>query len=92
MVSSCGKKSKNVPLREAGSYYIPEMPDKATDGREIRVGVIGCGGRGSGAVRNVFEAANGVKIVALGDVFTDRVNDLREKIRNEFGQEVPEDK
>ena len=35
LLSSCGKSSKNVPLREAGSYYIPEMPDKATDGKEL---------------------------------------------------------
>ena len=28
LVSSCGKKTKNVPLREAGTYYIPELPDK----------------------------------------------------------------
>ena len=46
LVSSCGSKAGNTPLREAGTYYIPEMPDMAADGREIRVGVIGCGGRG----------------------------------------------
>ena len=92
LISSCSKKSKNTPLREAGTYYIPEMPDKATDGKEIRVGVIGCGGRGSGAVKNVLEAANGVKIVALGDVFADRLNKLRDRLKNDYGQEVPEDK
>ena len=92
LVSSCGKKAKNVPLREAGTYYIPELPDKASAGKEIRVGVIGCGGRGSGAVKNVFEAADGVKIVALADVFADRLNSLRDKIKKNYNQEVPEDK
>ena len=92
LVSSCGKKAKNVPLREAGTYYIPELPDKASAGKEIRVGVIGCGGRGSGAVKNVFEAADGVKIVALADVFADRLNSLRDKIKENYNQEVPEDK
>ena len=92
LLSSCSGKQKNTPLRQAGTYYIPELPDKATDGREIRVGVIGCGGRGSGAVKNVFEAANGVKIVALGDVFPDRLNNLRDKIKENYNQEVPEDK
>ena len=92
LVSSCGKKVKNVPLREAGTYYIPELPDKASAGKEIRVGVIGCGGRGSGAVKNVFEAADGVKIVALADVFADRLNSLRDKIKENYNQEVPEDK
>ena len=92
LLSSCNGKTKNTPLREAGTYYIPELPDMATDGKEIRVGVIGCGGRGSGAVKNVFEAANGVKIVALADVFPDRLNKLRDKIKENYNQEVPEDK
>ena len=86
LVSSCGNKASNTPLREAGTYYIPEMPDMAADGREIRVGVIGCGGRGSGAVKNVMEAANGVKIVALADVFPDRLESLRKKIKENYGE------
>jgi myo-inositol 2-dehydrogenase/D-chiro-inositol 1-dehydrogenase len=40
---------------------------------EIRVGVVGCGGRGTGAVDNVLEAAQGVRLVAVGDLFADRV-------------------
>jgi len=33
----------------------------------IKVGIIGCGGRGSGAGENVLNSAKGVEIVALGD-------------------------
>ncbi len=40
----------------------------------IRVGLIGCGGRGRGAMQNVAEAADGVQIWALGDAFQDRVD------------------
>jgi myo-inositol 2-dehydrogenase/D-chiro-inositol 1-dehydrogenase len=36
---------------------------------EIRVGIIGTGGRGQGAGVNVLQSARGVKIVALGDYF-----------------------
>ena len=35
----------------------------------IRVGVIGCGGRGTGAAKNCLDSAPGVEIVALGDLF-----------------------
>ena len=49
--------SANKPLKEPGSYYIPELPDKAADGKELRAGVIGCGGRGSGAAWNFLNAA-----------------------------------
>lgn len=91
LLSSCGKKSGNTPLREKGTYYVPELPDMAADGREIKVGVIGCGGRGSGAVMDVLAAANGVKITALGDTFADRLNTLRDNLKTYYGQEVPQE-
>ena len=46
----------------------------------IRVGVVGCGGRGSGAARDCFKSSPGVKIVALADAFGDRLSSLK----NEF--------
>jgi predicted dehydrogenase len=47
---------------------------------EIRVGLIGCGGRGSGAADNVMHSAKGVKIVALADVFRDRAENLQRRL------------
>ena len=91
LLSSCGKKNVYTPLREAGTYYIPQLQDKAISGKEIKVGVIGCGGRGSGAVKNVFEAADNVRITALADVFEDRLNNLRKRIKDQYSQEVPEE-
>ena len=44
---------------------------------EIRVGLIGCGGRGSGAADNCVKAADGVKIVAMADLFRDRLESSR---------------
>jgi predicted dehydrogenase len=44
---------------------------------EIRVGLVGCGGRGTGAAGNVLAAAPGVRIVALADAFQDRLDDCR---------------
>jgi myo-inositol 2-dehydrogenase / D-chiro-inositol 1-dehydrogenase len=41
---------------------------------EIRVGLIGCGGRGTGAADNVLSAAPNVKLVAVGDAFQDRLD------------------
>ena len=43
----------------------------------IKVGLIGCGGRGHGAAENVLSAAPNVEIVAIGDVFKFRVDGLR---------------
>lgn len=55
VLTSCGEgESANAikPLKEPGTYYVPELPDLATDGKELKAGVIGCGGRGSGAAFN----------------------------------------
>jgi len=51
----------------------------------IKVGVVGCGGRGTGAADNICEAAgstHNIKIHALADVFEDRLNNCRESIKN----------
>jgi len=39
----------------------------------IRVGLIGCGGRGTGAAVNCVESSPGVRVVAMGDAFADRL-------------------
>jgi len=44
---------------------------------EIRVGIIGCGGRGRGAGDNVLHAAKGVTIVALADAFEFRTKNAQ---------------
>ena len=51
----------------------------------IKVGLVGCGGRGSGAAENICEAAGtsyNIKLYALGDVFEDNLKNGRDNIRN----------
>jgi myo-inositol 2-dehydrogenase / D-chiro-inositol 1-dehydrogenase len=51
----------------------------------IKVGLIGCGGRGTGAAENICEAAGtsyNIKIHAMGDVFEDHLKNCREHVRN----------
>lgn len=92
VLTSCTRKGgKLVPLRNPDEYYIPELPDKAIEGRELKVGLIGCGGRGHGALYNVLAAADGIQITALGDVFADRVVYTQHHLREEMGQTVPDE-
>ena len=92
LLSSCGKgNGGSKPLRKAGEYYLPELPDKAIEGKEIKVGLVGCGGRGSGAVNDLLEAADGIKVVALGDVFKDRLDDVKKMLAEKHNQVVPDD-
>ena len=39
----------------------------------IRVGVVGCGGRGTGAARDAMMAGANVELVAMGDIFRTKV-------------------
>jgi predicted dehydrogenase len=84
--------SKLVALKQPGEYYIPELPDKAPDGKELKAGLIGCGGRGTGAAANFLNAANGVSIVAMGDMFEDRLQGARRYLQEDLGQTIADDK
>jgi predicted dehydrogenase len=47
----------------------------------IKVGIIGCGGRGTGAGEDVLQSASNVKIVAIGDAFEDRVRNCQRRLQ-----------
>jgi predicted dehydrogenase len=49
----------------------------------IRIGLIGCGGRGSGAVAQCLRAHTSVRLVALGDAFRDRLDSCRTGLMND---------
>src|SRR5690606_30287891 len=51
---------------------------------EIRLGLVGCGGRGTGAVANAINAAEGVRLVALADAFQDRLDAARGRLEKQF--------
>lgn len=46
----------------------------ASDDATIRIGVIGCGGRGKGALANALEANPNTQIVALADLFPEQLD------------------
>ncbi len=51
----------------------------------LRYGLVGCGGRGTGAAVNAVEAAEGVVLVAMGDLFEDRLDDSKQKLKEQLG-------
>ena len=55
----------------------------------IRVALVGCGGRGGGAAANALSVNNGpIKLVAMADVFDDRVNASHANLSSRFGKKV----
>ena len=52
----------------------------------IRVGLVGCGGRGTGAARDAVTSTSGVELVAMGDLFEDRVTKSKEQLKEAIGE------
>ena len=60
---------------------------------EIRIGLIGAGGRGTGAVQNAIKAAKGVRLVAMAELFPDRLAESRKTLtRLGAAATVPDDR
>ena len=60
----------------------------------IRIGLVGCGGRGKGAVRDAVKSSEGVSVVALGDLFEDQLQAARPALAEVIGDayQVPEER
>ena len=75
------------PYSFAGAYA------SGTD--TIKIALIGCGGRGTGAVFQAFETGHNIKLVAMADAFRDRLDQSFIPILDKFGKDkvdVPEDR
>ena len=95
VLSSCSGGDKTpalVPLANLANAYIPELQDYANDGKPLRAGLIGCGGRATGAAVNFLSAGPNLQIVALGDLFQDRIDGCRKTLKEKFKVDVPDDK
>ncbi|WP_194976200.1 Gfo/Idh/MocA family protein [Aquiflexum lacus] len=74
-------------------FSIPGAYAAGTD--EIKLAVIGCGGRGTGAVFQAFETGYNIKLVAMADAFRDRIDKSYTPIMDKYGSDkvdVPEER
>lgn len=54
----------------------------------IKVALIGCGGRGTGAAFDAMESGQNIKIVALADAFEDAVDKAYESLSKRYGDKI----
>jgi predicted dehydrogenase len=50
--------------------------------KSLKVGLIGCGGRGTASLREALQAADGIRITALADPFRDRIERCLTSLKN----------
>ena len=74
MLKSCGKLS-------AEELGLPPLLDRAPSGKKLSAGLIGCGHRGTGALMNWLSTGPAVEVGALADVFGEKVESVRERLR-----------
>jgi predicted dehydrogenase len=77
LIKSCSPGETTVKLVE------PSFLATAPEGQPLKAGVVGCGGRGSGAAINFLDSGPGLSVVAVADVFQDRVDGIRKKLKDE---------
>ncbi len=83
LLSSCN--------RGRSRYPAPVFYDSAPDGPVLKAGLVGCGGRGTGAAFNFLRSGPNLQITALGDVFQHRIDRCRTALRDRAGVDVPEE-
>ena len=54
----------------------------------IKIGLVGCGGRGSGAVANAVAASPAVRLTAMADAFPDRLETALKVLKQKLGDAV----
>jgi predicted dehydrogenase len=60
----------------------------AGEDNTIKVALVGCGGRGTGAAVNALSTKGPTKLVALADVFENRLDGSLKNLSNQFGAKV----
>ncbi len=61
----------------------------AAEDNTVQVALVGCGGRGTGAASNALSVQNGpIKLVAMADVFDDRLSNSFQNLANQHEKQV----
>lgn len=84
VLSSCKSTKSN---RELG---LPPILSAAPAGKKLRAGLVGAGNRGTGAAINFISAGPDLEIVALADVFQDKIDACRERFQS-YKRPIPEE-
>src|SRR5699024_11233722 len=78
----------------AGSFMIGSLPfssqAQSAGDATIKIALVGCGGRGTGAARQALSTGEGVQLIAMADAFRDRLDDSFEALNKAFTERSEE--
>jgi predicted dehydrogenase len=82
--------TRNTSLLAGGALLLPSAlmatPLTGTD-KALKLAVVGCGGRGTGAASQALKADKDVKLVAMADAFEDRLENAFKALSHMFGED-----
>jgi predicted dehydrogenase len=82
------RSSSRREFLKSSAAWLPATAVFAAASDTIRVGVIGCGGRGTAAAMNAMNADKGVRIVAMADIRRDRMEESRAELKVKYPDQV----
>ena len=82
------KKSSTVAAATLAAPYVALSPRTFANSQTLKVGLIGCGGRGTGAAREALKADKNVVLTAVGDVFEKPINGSLNALEKEVGDKL----
>jgi predicted dehydrogenase len=82
---------KGCKAPKPDNYNYPPLLNQAPDGPMLKAGLVGCGGRGTGAAINFLEAGPNLQVTALGDLFPDKVDACRAALKEQKSVEIADE-
>ncbi len=81
-------KNSSKALAAATVVAALPRPGYTAESNTVKVALVGCGGRGTGAAANALSTQGPVKLVAMADVFSERLESSHASISQKFAQQV----
>ena len=94
VLTSCtneGKSKAGIKLLQPEELGMFSFVDIAPDGKPLKAALVGCGDRGTGAATQFLKAGPNVSIIALADVFQDRLDRCRQVLKERSNNEVSDE-
>src|SRR5262245_12226324 len=77
----------------ASQFGFPAIVSAAANANKLRLGLIGCGGRGNGAAANALSSDSNTVLHAMADVYADKIESglrvIRKEIKDDARLDVP---